>query len=143
MARPKSYRDLIVWQKAMDLAKQAYALTESLPRREAYGLAHQIRRASVSVASNIAEGHGRLTDSQFRHFLGNARGSLYEMQTQVELAIDLGYLDKEKGGRLMEQAQEVGRILNGLLKSLRSGARSNSADSASPANSAPKAVHVS
>jgi four helix bundle protein len=136
MARPKSYRDLIVWQKAMALARQAYALTESLPKREAYGLTDQIRRSSISVASNIAEGHGRLTDLQFRHFLGNARGSLYEMQTQMELAIDLGYLDKEKGLELMDQGWEVARILNGLLRSLRSGARSNSASPANPANSA-------
>jgi four helix bundle protein len=130
MARPKSYRDLIVWQKAMAMARRAYTLTESLPKREAYGLVDQIRRASVSVASNVAEGHGRLSDLQFRHFLGNARGSLYEMQTQVELAIDLGYLDKEKGAELMEQAWEVARILNGLLKSLRLTARPSSANSA-------------
>ena len=137
MARPKSYRDLIAWQKAMILAKRTYAITESLPRREAYGLADQIRRSSVSVASNIAEGHGRLTDLQVRHFLGNARGSLYEMQTQLELAIDMGYLDNRKGNELMSEAQEVGRILNGLLKSLRSATRPNSA---SPALSGP---HVS
>jgi four helix bundle protein len=81
MARPKSYRDLIAWQKSMALARNVYALTETLPKREAYGLADQIRRAAVSIASNIAEGHGRLSDLQFRHFLGNARGSLCEMQT--------------------------------------------------------------
>jgi len=136
MARPKSYRDLIVWQKAMTLARQVYGLTESLPKREAYGLVDQMRRSSVSVASNVAEGHGRLTDLQFRHFLGNARGSLYEMQTQLELAIDLGYLDKQKGLALMEQGWEVARILNGLLKSLRASARPNSANTASSANSA-------
>lgn len=136
MARPTSYRDLIVWQKAMALARQAYAITESLPKREAYGLADQMRRSSVSVASNVAEGHGRLTDWQFRHFLGNARGSLYEMQTQMELAIDLGYVDKQKGHELMEQGGEVARILNGLLKSLRPSARPNAAHTASPANSA-------
>jgi four helix bundle protein len=136
MATPKSYRDLIVWHKAMILARQAYALTESLPRREAYGLADQMRRSSVSVASNVAEGHGRLSDAQFRHFLGNARGSLYEMQTQLELAVDLGYLEKEKGLELLEQGSEVARILNGLIKSLRASARSNSANPANSANSA-------
>jgi four helix bundle protein len=133
MARPKSYRDLIVWQKAMILARQVYGLTESLPKREIYGLADQMRRSSVSVASNIAEGHGRLTDLQFRHFLGNARGSLYEMQTQVELAIDLGYFEKQRGLELMDQGWEVARILNGLLKSLRSSPLPNSANSANPA----------
>jgi four helix bundle protein len=95
-----------------------------------------MRRSSVSVASNVAEGHGRLTDLQFRHFLGTARGSLYEMQTQLELAIDLGYLDKQKGLALMDQGWEVARILNGLLKSLRTSARPNSANSASSANPA-------
>jgi len=146
MARPKSYRDLIVWQKAMTLARQVYGLTESLPKREAYGLTDQIRRSSISVASNIAEGHGRLTDLQFRHFLGNARGSLYEMQTQLELATDLGYFDKEIGRQLMEQSAEVARILNGLLKSLCSSVRPNLADFAIPANSAnpaPRDAHVS
>ena len=143
MARPKSYRDLIVWQKSMALARHVYTLTESLPKREAYGLADQIRRAAVSVASNIAEGHGRLSDGQFRQFLGNARGSLYEMQTRVELATDLSYIDKEDGRQVMEQATEVARILNGLLKSLRSGAATSTdsgGNSASTANSANSAI---
>jgi four helix bundle protein len=118
MARPKSYRELIVWQKAMALARQAYALSQGLPKNEAYGLLTQIRRAAVSVPSNIAEGHGRLTDSQFRHFLGNARGSLYEMQTQLELAGDLGYLDEKLVTELMEQGWEVARLINGLISSL-------------------------
>jgi len=136
MARPKSYRDLIVWQKAMALARSVYALTDALPRREANGLVDQMRRAAVSVASNIAEGFVRLSDLQFRYFLGNARGSQYEMQTQAELAIDLGYLEKEKGNRLIEQGWEVARILNGLLSPL----KSNPANSA---NSAKKDTNVS
>jgi four helix bundle protein len=144
MARPKSYRDLILWQKGMALARSVYAITESFPKRETYGLVDQIRRASDSVVSNIAEGHGRLSDLQFRHFLGHTRGSLFEMQTQVELAIDLGYLDKEKGTELMEQAAEVGCILNGLLRSLKShaapGESPNTANSANPASSR---THVS
>ena len=118
MARSKSYRELIVWQKAMTLARQVYALSEELPKSEAYGLFSQIRRAAVSVPSNIAEGHGRLTDSQFRHFLGTARGSLYEMQTQLELAGDLGYLDKKFVLELMDNGWEVARLLNGLLSVL-------------------------
>jgi four helix bundle protein len=118
MARSKSYRELIVWQKAMALARQAYALSQGLPKAEAYGLLSQIRRAAVSVPSNIAEGHGRLTDSQFRHFLGTARGSLYEMQTQLELAGDLGYLDEGLVGELMERGWEVARLINGLLSVL-------------------------
>lgn len=141
MARPKSYRDLIAWQKAMELARHTYKVTENLPRREAYGLVDQMRRAAVSVVSNIAEGYGRLTDLQFRHFLGNARGSLYETQTQVELAIDLGYIDERVGRELMNEGAEVARILNGLLRSLGTppgviGANTNSGKPASASNSA-------
>ena len=139
MARPKSYREMVLWQKAMALARNVYAFTETLPRREAYGLVDQMRRAAASVPSNVAEGFGRLSDLQFRHFLGNARGSLYEMQTQVELAIDLGYLNKENGSGLMEQGSEVARILNGLLRSLSTsatGGEMNTANSATPATSA-------
>src|SRR5579863_1674869 len=117
MARPKSYRDLIVWQKSMKLARAAYLLTDSLPKREAYGLVSQIRRAAVSVPSNIAEGHGRLTDSQFRHFLGNARGSLNELETQLRLAADLGFLEEQPVRKLISESNEVGRIINGLISS--------------------------
>ena len=118
MARPKNYRDLIVWQKAMAMAKRTNALTQGLPKSEAYGLLSQIRRAAVSVPSNIAEGHGRFTDAQFRYFLGNARGSLSELQTQLELAGDLGYLDKRLVHEAMEQGVEVARLINGLVASM-------------------------
>jgi four helix bundle protein len=141
MARPRSYRDLIVWQKAMELARQAYALTAGLPKNEAYGLLSQIRRAAVSVPSNIAEGQGRLTDLQFRHFLGNARGSLYELRTQVELASDLGYLKRNLVDSLMGLSDEVARLLNGLIASLKPMtvvAITNSANAANRANSAAK-----
>jgi four helix bundle protein len=139
MARPKNFHELIVWQKAMQLAKQAYGLAGILPRKEAFGLIAQIQRAAVSVPSNIAEGHGRLTDLQFRHFLGNARGSLNELQTQIELAEELGYLKGERTQAFLEQAAEVARLLNGLITSLTRAHRetcANSANSASPAKSA-------
>ena len=126
---------MIVWQRAMGLARRVYVLSENLPKREAYGLLNQVRRAAVSIPSNIAEGYGRLTDLQFRHFLGNARGSLYEMQTQLELAADLGYLDRETERQLMEQGSEVARMINGLLTSLRRSAITNSADAANSAKS--------
>jgi four helix bundle protein len=143
MARPKDYRELIVWQKAMALARSAYVLSHGPPKTEAYGLSAQIRRAAISVPSNIAEGHGRLTDLQFRHFLGNARGSLYEMQTQLELAAGLDYLDKDEVWKLMEQGAEVARLINGLLASMGKAVRTgdsatNSANPASTANSAHK-----
>jgi four helix bundle protein len=115
MARPKSYRELIVWQKAMALARQVYVLSQELPKSETYGLLTQIRRAAVSVPSNIAEGYGRLTDLQFRHFLGNARGSLYEMQTQIELAHGLGYFDEKPVRELLDRGSEVARLINGLV----------------------------
>jgi four helix bundle protein len=138
MARPKRYRDLIVWQKAMALARSAYALSHRLPKSEAFGLLTQIRRAAVSVPSNIAEGHGRLTDLQFRHFLGTARGSLYEMQTQLELAGDLGYLDEKLVRELMDQGWEVARLINGLISALAETRTVKTKDelTASPANSA-------
>ena len=137
MARPKSYRDLIVWQKAMAMARRAYAVTVDLPKKECFGLVAQMRRAAVSIPSNIAEGHGRLTDSQFRHFLGNARGSLYELQSQMELASDLGYIEKQIVRTVMEQGSEVARLINGLIASLNHrGAETSSANSASAASSA-------
>jgi four helix bundle protein len=140
MARPKSYRDLIVWPKTMALARTACWSAESLSRRETYCLVDPIRRAAVSVASNIAEGRGRLTDLQSKHFLGNACGSLCELRIQLELATDLEYFDKETGERLMEQSAEVAPISNGLIASLstasKSGGKTNSANSANPASSA-------
>jgi four helix bundle protein len=138
MARPKDYRQLIVWQKAMGLARQAYLLTADLPKHECYGLIAQIRRAAVSVPSNIAEGHGRLTDLQFRHFLGNARGSLYELHTQIELASDLGYLTRDSALNLIDHGSEVARLLNGSLTSLNRG--NSGPDSANTANSASSAI---
>jgi four helix bundle protein len=134
MARPKSYRDLIVWQKAMALAREAYLLTRNLPKSEAVGLLAQIRRAAVSIPSNIAEGHGRLTDLQFRHFLGNARGSLCEMQTQIELAVDLGFLDRKRACDLLDHGVEVARLINGLITSLRRPSKTS--DNAGRAKSA-------
>jgi four helix bundle protein len=118
MARAKDYRDLIVWQKSMGLVREVYAATGKFPSEELFGLKMQIRRAAVSVPANIAEGHGRLTDLQFRHFLGNSRGSLCELQTEVELARDLGFLSAGTTLALMEQASEVARLLNGLIAKL-------------------------
>ena len=139
MARPKSYQELVVWQKAMALAQQTYTLSQSLPKNEAYGLLAQMRRAAVSVPSNIAEGHGRLTDSQFRHFLGNARGSLYEMQTQLELASNLGYLDRKHVCELMNQGREVARLINGLIAVLGQPQKRGAAEQANSANYASSA----
>ncbi len=113
-----NYRELIVWQKAMKLAAAIYRTTEGFPRREMYGLTAQMRRAAVSVPSNIAEGQGRRTGPEFQHFLGNARGSLVELETQVQLAQELGFLSAALAGELIAQTAEVGRLINGLMDSL-------------------------
>lgn len=115
MARPKDYRDLIVWQKAMVLVREVYAATNQFPKEEIFGLRMQIRRAAVSIPANIAEGHGRLTDMQFRHFLGTARGSLSELQTELDLAGALGFIHAETISPLSDMSCEVARLLNGLI----------------------------
>ncbi len=113
-----SYQDLIAWQKAMDLVEEIYKATRSFPKDELYGLTSQVRRAAVSVPSNIAEGQGRLTAGEFKQFLGHARGSLLETETQILLAGRLQYISPEEMNRLLKQSGEVGRILNGLIGSI-------------------------
>jgi len=99
----------------MALAREVYIRTEEFPKSEMFGLRMQMRRSAVSVASNIAEGHGRLTDPQLRNSLGMARGSLYELQTQIELACDLRFIDEESRQHLHESAVDVAKLINGLL----------------------------
>ena len=115
-----SFRDLRVWQEAMKLTTEIYKSTSAFPKHELYGLSQQIRRAAVSVPSNIAEGQARLSTGEFKHFLGNARGSLMEIETQLLIARHLDYLDDIQSDLLLKDAAEVGRILNGLLASLAS-----------------------
>jgi four helix bundle protein len=114
----KSHRDLIVWQKAMSLVEVVYEATAVFPKFEIYGLTSQIRRAVVSVPANIAEGQGRRLPKEYLYFLANARGSLLELDTHVEIALRLKYLTKEQHVRLFAQLEEVGKILNGLMRSL-------------------------
>lgn len=116
----RSYRELLAWQKAKALAVHLYQETEHFPRSETYGLTSQIRRAAVSVASNIAEGQGRLTSGEFQQFLGHARGSLLELDTQIAIAFDLGFLEKPKHQALESEAYQVLGLINRLLNSLRS-----------------------
>ena len=103
----------------MRLVTDVYEATRSFPKEEMYGLTSQIRRSAVSVPSNVAEGHGRATNRDRQYFITAARGSVLELQTQIEIARNLGYLDDPTASKLMESADEVGRIVNGLLKSLR------------------------
>jgi four helix bundle protein len=115
----QGHKDLEVWQKAMDLVIDIYKLTASFPSKEVYGLASQMQRAAVSIPSNIAEGHGlKQTQAYLRH-LAIANGSLTELETQLEIAERLGYLSVE-GRPIIQKAHEVGRMLSGLRKSLRS-----------------------
>jgi len=118
MPRTRHFRDLIAWQKAMELARQVYQRTEEFPKSETFGLRMQMRRSAVSVASHIAEGHGKLTDVEFRKSLGSARGSLYEFETQNELASGLGFIDQDSGRQLLDLATETAKLINGLLGSL-------------------------
>ena len=108
-----------MWQKAKAFAVQIYQATEQFPRAELYGLTSQIRRAAVSVSSNIAEGQGRHTLGEFLHFLGQARGSLLELDTQLAIALDLSYLKPDQHEILDHDAYQVLGLLNRLIESLR------------------------
>jgi four helix bundle protein len=115
----RSYRDLEVWQKAMDLVVESYRLTNSFPKSETYGLASQIQRAAGSVPANIAEGHGREHLGDYLHHLSMANGSLMELETHLLVAGRLGYVQQEQVGRICEMTGEVGRMLAGLIRSLK------------------------
>jgi four helix bundle protein len=114
----QSYRDLIGWQKSMDLVVEVYRSTESFPKAETYGLMAQLRRAAVSIPSNIAEGHDRISTGEFKQFLGHARGSLVEVETQILISQRLGYLEPSQSTNLLQRTAEIAKILNGLLGSL-------------------------
>ena len=120
-----SFRDLRVWQEAMKLTAEIYRSTANFPKHELYGLSQQIRRAAVSVPSNIAEGKGHHSDREFTHFLLHSRGSLLELQTQLLIAEELQYLSKEESHRVLAMAEGVGRALSGLINSLREKVASN------------------
>jgi four helix bundle protein len=115
----QSFRDLQVWQRAIQLSVAVYRLTKDFPKEEVYGLTSQIRRASVSVPSNITEGHGRLGTGEYRQFLGIARGSNFELQTQIEIARALGL----GNAKLLDDAEglsfEVGKMISGILNSIK------------------------
>jgi len=114
----KNYQELIVWQKAMDLVEEVYIASKSFPRKEIYGLMSQVRRAAISIPSNIAEGQGRRTTPDFFRHLSIAYGSLREVETQIMIAIRLRFLGQGKCQAVMKLTGEVGRLLNGLMASL-------------------------
>ena len=118
----RSYRDLVAWQLAMDLVTEVYRVTKLFPVEERYGLTNQLRRAAVSVPSNIAEGQARFSAKQFHRFPGTARGSLVEIETQLEIAKNLGYLSRVQAAALLKSTAETGRVLNGLLAAIKNAA---------------------
>lgn len=113
-----NYSDLLVWQKAMDFVTAIYRITERFPDEERFGLSSQIRRAAVSVPSNIAEGHGRKLTGAYINHLSIAYGSLMELETQIQIALRLNFVSADKASSLLEQASEIGKMLNGLKQSL-------------------------
>ena len=114
----KTYRDLIVWQKAMTLITVIYRISKKFPKDETYGLISQIRRCAISIPSNIAEGYGRNSTSDYIRFLHIATGSLYELQTQLEIALNLEYLKKTDFDKLYESSREIERMLSSLSRKL-------------------------
>ncbi len=115
-----SYRDLLAWQLAMQLTESVYKTTATFPNKETYALANQLQRAAVSIPSNIAEGHARSSTKDYLRFISIAMGSLAELETQLELSARLEYIDQPKLGELLAIADELGRMLQGLRKSLQS-----------------------
>ena len=115
----RNYRDLIAWKKAFSLALAIYRVSANLPEEERYGLTSQLRRAAVSVPSNIAEGEGRKNSRVFRYHLSVAHGSLREIETQMLLCIYFGFLQSQAGEEILTMSSEVGRLVMGLSKSLK------------------------
>jgi four helix bundle protein len=114
-----SFKDLRVWQEGMKFAAEVYHTTAQFPRHELYGLSNQLRRAAVSIPSNIAEGKGHRSDREFGNYLLHARGSLLEVQTQIMIAQELQYISVEESQRVLASSDAIGRGLNSLINSLR------------------------
>jgi len=114
----ESYKDLLVWQRAIEMTVAIYRFTEDFPKEERYGLSSQVRRAGVSVASNIAEGYGRTSTGEYKHFLGMARGSNLEVQTQLVIARELGFGEVDHLRKADDLSQEVAKMLIALIRKL-------------------------
>lgn len=119
MGNVKSYKDLIVWQKAMKLVKTIYTITKKYPKEEIYGLTSQLRISAVSVACNIAEGQARNSTGEFKQFIGVSKGSLAETETLILLSNDLNLISDMELKEIIKLTDEVGKLLNGLLNSLK------------------------
>jgi len=122
VAQIQSYRDLLVWQQAMELATSIYRVSGSWPKDELYGLTSQARRAAVSVCANIAEGYGRENRGSYLQFLRIAQGSLKEVETHLEIAVRIGLVNEQQTAGPLEQSESVGKLLRLLIRKLESGA---------------------
>lgn len=118
MNKINSYRDLIVWQKSMSLVTEIYSITRNFPSVELYGLGNQMRRSAISIPSNIAEGYGRNSTGDYKRFLQIAVGSLFELQTQVEIAFNLGYITSELFKELVSKTKELELMLLSLIRKI-------------------------
>ncbi|HRH48909.1 MAG TPA: four helix bundle protein [Panacibacter sp.] len=118
MNKINSYRDLIVWQKSMSLVTEIYSITRNFPPVELYGLANQMRRSAISIPSNIAEGYGRNSTGDYKRFLQIAVGSLFELQTQVEIAFNLDYITSELLKELVDKTKELELMLLSLIRKI-------------------------
>jgi four helix bundle protein len=130
MNKPK-FHDSVAWKKAMELTTAVYAATASFPREEMFGITNQLRRASVSIASNLAEGQGRLTIREFLHFLGVARGSTLEVQTQLEIALRIGMGKRDQIEAAQCLAEETRRIINAAIKTTRANLQPQASNTSS------------
>jgi four helix bundle protein len=117
----KSYRELEVWKKAMDMVVAVYELTNEFPQQEKYGLMSQIQRAAVSIPANIAEGYGRLHRGDYLHHLSIARGSLAELETHITIAVRLNYVSRDAVMNIWNMTQEVGKMLSTMIRTLQKG----------------------
>jgi len=125
-----TFRDLKCWQKAFELTISVYAATRGFPKDELFALTSQLRRAAVSVMSDIAEGKGRISDRDSLRFFGNARGSLFEIESQIDIAKKLGYISPSDTRNIRSQAGEAGKMLNGLIRSLNRDSKTETANAA-------------
>ena len=114
----KTFEDLIIWQKSIVLTKQIYTITRKFPKEEIYGLSNQLRRASVSVASNIAEGYGRITRNDYKRFLSFSFVSSFEIQTQLIIAMEIGLINNEDFNESMMLSKEISAMLHAIIKKL-------------------------
>jgi four helix bundle protein len=141
---PKSIHDLVAFQRAVDLAAEVYAVTASFPKQEMYGLTAQIRRAAISIPSNIAEGQGRLTYGEWRQFLSHARGSMFEVEAQLTVALRLEFATEIDAIRIRKRARAAARALAGLIRWVKNNERStkqpNNSTTQQPSNATPRST---